>query len=72
MGNDFLPHLPTLDIGDGGLDKLIQIYKDSLGDMGGYLNQRGILNLERYVSNLKLLYCAFFDFEIDAYIAIQS
>ena len=47
MGNDFLPHLPTLDIGDGGLDKLIQIYKDSLGEMGGYLNQQGVLHLER-------------------------
>ena len=26
MGNDFLPHLPTLDIGDGGLDKYVGMH----------------------------------------------
>ena len=26
-GNDFIPHLPTLDINEGGLNQLFQIYK---------------------------------------------
>ena len=27
VGNDFLPNLPTLDIREGGLDKLLDAYK---------------------------------------------
>jgi 5'-3' exoribonuclease 2 len=26
VGNDFLPHLPSLDIRDGGLDVLLELY----------------------------------------------
>lgn len=37
VGNDFLPHLPTLDIGEGGLDQLLEIYKQELPRMGGYI-----------------------------------
>lgn len=28
VGNDFMPHLPSLDIGEGGLDTLFKIYKE--------------------------------------------
>lgn len=28
LGNDFLPHLPTIEIHDGGLDTILQIYVD--------------------------------------------
>ena len=39
-GNDFIPHLPTLDIGEGGLDTLFQIYKEELPKLGGYITNQ--------------------------------
>lgn len=47
VGNDFLPHLPSLEIRDGGIDTLIQIWKDNLPVMGGYITKDGDVNLER-------------------------
>lgn len=41
VGNDFLPALPTLDISEGGLNYLIDIYKELLPQMGGYLTLAG-------------------------------
>ena len=37
VGNDFLPPLPTIDIRDGGLDDLIQVYKELLPTFDGYV-----------------------------------
>jgi len=37
VGNDFLPHLPSLSIREGALDALIFIYKNLLPSLGGYL-----------------------------------
>lgn len=48
VGNDFLPHLPSLDIRDGALDFLLEVYKDILPSLGGYLTSPGgNLNLEQ-------------------------
>jgi len=47
VGNDFLPHLPTLDIGEGGLDTLFAIYKEELTHMGGYVFDRREINWQR-------------------------
>lgn len=46
-GNDFLPHIPTLSIREGGIDSLLYLYKRSLPFLGGYLTNNGDLNLMR-------------------------
>jgi len=48
VGNDFLPHLPSLEIGEGGIDNLITSYKEFLPRVGGYLTDgSGRANLRR-------------------------
>lgn len=47
VGNDFLPHLPSLKIREGGLDALLFLYKHILPKLGGYITEKGKLNLER-------------------------
>ncbi|KAG7376339.1 5'-3' exoribonuclease 2 [Phytophthora pseudosyringae] len=47
VGNDFLPHLPSLDIRDGALDFLILIYAKLLPAMGGYITNGGQVDLSR-------------------------
>ncbi|KAK4047900.1 5'-3' exoribonuclease 2 [Microbotryomycetes sp. JL201] len=47
VGNDFLPHLPSLEIREGAIDVLIGIWKNSLEQMGGYLAEHGKVNLDR-------------------------
>ncbi|CAI2175397.1 10752_t:CDS:10 [Funneliformis geosporum] len=47
VGNDFLPHIPFLDIKENAIDTLITIWKRCLPLMGGYLTDRGTLNLKR-------------------------
>ncbi|KAA0160679.1 hypothetical protein FNF28_05378 [Cafeteria roenbergensis] len=46
-GNDFIPHLPSLDIGEGALDELIRLYRETLPTVGGWLSERGIINFAR-------------------------
>ncbi|CCX04525.1 exoribonculease Dhp1 [Pyronema domesticum] len=47
VGNDFLPHLPSLEIRDGGIDTLMAIWKDNLPVMGGYLTKDGSVELDK-------------------------
>lgn len=47
VGNDFLPHLPSLEIREGAIDTLMNIWKSSLDRMGGYLAENGKVNLPR-------------------------
>jgi 5'-3' exoribonuclease 2 len=48
VGNDFLPHLPSLDIRDGALDFLIECYKDILPSLGDYVTSTGgVINLSQ-------------------------
>ena len=48
VGNDFLPHLPCLDIREGGLNLLFNLYKSLLPMQDGYFtSEGGIVNLKR-------------------------
>ncbi|SRR6266404_7162731 len=47
VGNDFLPHLPSLEIREGAIDTLLKIWKDELPRMGGYITNNGQLVLHR-------------------------
>jgi 5'-3' exoribonuclease 2 len=45
VGNDFLPHLPSLEIREGAIDTLIEIWKKNLASWG-YITDSGQISLE--------------------------
>lgn len=47
VGNDFLPNLPNLHINEGALAWMFKTYKEVLPKLGGYINESGVINLER-------------------------
>ncbi|KAI9846336.1 MAG: hypothetical protein M1837_004189 [Sclerophora amabilis] len=47
VGNDFLPNLPNLHINEGALAFMFKVYKSVLPKAGGYINERGVINLGR-------------------------
>lgn len=47
VGNDFLPHLPSLELREGAIDLLIESYKANAARMGGYICSHGKVDLYR-------------------------
>lgn len=57
VGNDFLPHLPSLEIREGAIDRLLNIYRDVMGSYNTpvYLTENGIVNLKETQKVLTIL-----------------
>lgn len=47
VGNDFLPHLPSLHIREGALDAILVIYKNLLPSLGDYLTKNGEIDFAK-------------------------
>ena len=60
VGNDFLPHLPSLEIREGAIDTILDIYKTSITELGGYMTSNG----EVCINVLSCCFVLFFDPEM--------
>ncbi|KAL7320183.1 5'-3' exoribonuclease 2 [Mucor circinelloides] len=47
VGNDFLPHLPSLEIREGAISTLSLLWKSTMPMMGGFMTNNGEVDLKR-------------------------
>ena len=47
VGNDFLPHLPSLEIREDAIDRLVKLYKQCCRSTKGWLTDSGKVNMQR-------------------------
>ena len=55
LGNDFLPHFPALNIRTGGVDKMINAYKATIGDTDDYITDGKNINWNNVRKVVKFL-----------------
>ena len=55
LGNDFLPHFPAVNIRTGGVDKLLNAYKATIGDTNEYITDGKIINWNNVRKIVKFL-----------------
>lgn len=55
IGNDFLPSLSALDISEGSLDNLIDLYKQHLPQMNDYITESGKIYWDRAEPFIQML-----------------
>ena len=55
IGNDFLPSLSALDIAEGSLDQLIDLYKSHLPSMTDYITEAGMIYWDRAEPFIRML-----------------
>ncbi|KAJ0945944.1 putative 5-3 exonuclease, 5'-3' exoribonuclease, xrn1, helical domain-containing protein [Helianthus annuus] len=65
-GNDFLPHMPTLEIHEGAVDLLMHVYTEEFKNLGGYLVDVQRIN-ERKGAYIKLKRVEKFILAVGAY-----
>lgn len=68
VGNDFLPHLPSLQIREGALDAIMAMYKNALPSLDSYLTNQGKINF----SNCDVLFRDIAKYEEDFFRLEQS
>ncbi|XP_038989843.1 5'-3' exoribonuclease 3-like [Phoenix dactylifera] len=66
LGNDFLPHLPSLGIHEGAIDLMIYVYKKMFKKMGGYLVDMSKIN-DKKAAYIKVKRVERFILEVGSY-----